>query len=842
MKKQLWFFIFLLLCISSLPAWAKVTLPAIFSDNMVLQQTTQARIWGKAHPGEKITISTSWNKQIYTVKTPANGCWEQKIKTPGAMTNQTLTVQGENTIIIHNILIGEVWLCTGQSNMEFPVARDPKVKWKTGMLNEAEEMKDADYPDIRLFHVEHQLAHEGEVDDCVGQWVVCNPENLKDFSAVGFVFGRKLSKELQQPIGLIQSTWGGTHAESWTPMSVMKDNSLYADVLTEFAKEKVKREKDKCKVPATLWNGMIAPILGYTIKGNIWYQGESNSIRYEKYQEVFSNLIRSWRTEWKQPDMPFYFVQIAPHYKQPAGIREAQLKTWQGGLKNIGMAVVTDAADSTDIHPRNKRVTGERLAAWALAKQYGKNVACSGPVYKSMKVQGDKVTLTFEYTDGGLQTPGDESVKGFFLSGADARFYPADAVIVGNKIELTASQVTSPTAVRYGYGNFFRVNLYNKAGVPAVPFRTDTFGPDTYARMFADSEMRRFPKAYQLDHGKRLFFGYAQGVGCCAMLGMWKQTGEKRYFEYVEEWADSLINEKGAIHLYDVSTYNIDYINSGKVLFDLYRETGKEKYKIALDALVKQMKNHPRTLEGGYWHKLIYQHQIWLDGLYMASPFLARYGAEFNRPEWIDEAVKQFTICHKHTYDAKTGLYHHAWDESKSQRWANPETGHSPNFWGRSIGWWFMALVDALDYIPNNHPGRADMISWIQGLADSLPNYQDKNGLWYQVIDQPKREGNFPEASVTSQCMYAYAKAVNKGYIDAKYRAVAEKAFKGLTDKLLIENPDGTLTLTRCCQVGGLGGHPYRDGSFEYYIGEKMRDNDAKATGPFIMGCIELRK
>ena len=840
MKKQFWYFILLFLYVVSFPVQGKVTLPSIFSDNMVLQQKTQVNIWGKARPGEQVTVSPSWDKRNYAVQTSADGHWKLQLKTPGVMDNQTLIVKGENTITIHNILIGEVWLCTGQSNMEFPVARDPKVKWKTGMINEAEEMKDADYPSIRLFHVEHQLAPEDEKEDCVGQWVICNPENLKDFSAVGFTFGRKLYKELQIPVGLIQSTWGGTHAESWTKMEVMKNNPLYSDVLEDFAVQNVKREKDKCKVPATLWNGMIAPILGYTIKGNIWYQGESNSIRYEKYQEVFTNLINSWRKEWGQADMPFYFVQIAPHYKQPAGIREAQLNTWQSGLRNVGMAVITDAADSTDIHPRNKKVTGERLAAWALAKQYGKKGAYSGPLYKNMKVKEGKVTLTFDYAESGLQTPDDTPVKGFFISGSDARFYPATAMIQGNKVELYAPEVPQPTAVRYGYGNFFRVNLYNKAGFPAIPFRTDHFAPDTYARWFADSEMRRFPKAYQLDHGKRLFFGYAQGVGCCAMLKMWKQTGEKRYFDYVEAWADSLINEAGQIHLYDVSTYNIDYINSGKVLFDLYRETGKEKYKMAMDLLIKQLKNHPRTLEGAYWHKLIYQHQIWLDGLYMASPFLAQYGAEFNQPMWIDEAVKQFTLCHKHTYDAKTGLYHHAWDESKSQRWADPETGHSPNFWGRSIGWWFMASVDALDYIPENDPGRADMISWIQGLADTLPKYQDKAGLWYQVIDQPKREGNFPEASVTSQCMYAYAKAVNKGYIDAKYREVAEKAFKGLKDKLLIENPDGTLTLTRCCQVGGLGGHPYRDGSFEYYIGEKMRDNDAKATGPFIMGCIEL--
>ena len=830
-------FIFFVLC----PITAKITLPAIFSDNMVLQQNTQVNVWGKAAPGEKITVKASWTDKVVTVKAGANGKWTVKLKTPAAAKNQSVTVNGENSITINNVLIGEVWLCTGQSNMEFPVCRHPDMKWMTGMETEKEEMKDADYPEFRLFHVEHQLAPDGEMDDCQGKWLVCNPKNLYDFSAVGFVFGRKLHKELNVPVGMIQSTWGGTHAESWTKMDVMKNNPLYTDVLEEFALKNVKQQKGYCKVPATLWNGMIKPILGYTVKGNIWYQGESNAIRAEKYQQVFTNMINSWRKEWKQPDMPFYFMQIAPHKGQPAAIREAQLKTWQSGLKNVGMAVITDAGDSTDIHPRNKRVAGERLALWALAGQYGKKVVCSGPLFKTMKVEGDKAVLSFDYAEDGLMTPNNEPVKGFLIAGADRRFYPATAVIRGSRLEVSAPQVEVPVAVRYAFCNFFRVNLYNKAGLPAVPFSSDAWEPGSYARWFADSEMRRFPQAYQLDHGKRLFFGYAQGVGCCAMLQVWKATGDRRYYDYVKQWADSLINEQGEIHLYDMAAYNLDFINSGKVLFDLYRETGDERYKKAMDVLIRQLKNQPRTLEGGFWHKLVYQHQMWLDGLYMASPFLAQYGAEFNKPEWIDEAVKQFRLCHKHTYDAKTGLYHHAWDESKSQRWADPETGHSPNFWGRSIGWWFMALVDALDFIPEDHPGRADMIGYIKGLAEALPKYQ-RGGLWYQVIDQPKRKGNFPEASVTTQCMYAYAKAVNKGYIDAKYRAVAEKALQGLKDKLLVENQDGTLTLTRCCQVGGLGGHPYRDGSFEYYIGEKMRDNDAKATGPFIMGCLELEK
>ncbi|MFV0536676.1 MAG: glycoside hydrolase family 105 protein [Dysgonomonas sp.] len=360
--------------------------------------------------------------------------------------------------------------------------------------------------------------------------------------------------------------------------------------------------------------------------------------------------------------------------------------------------------------------------------------------------------------------------------------------------------------------------------------------------LFADSEMKRFPEAWQLDHGKRLYFGYSQGLGCTAMLKVWEKTGDRKYLDYVIHWADTIINDKGEIHLYKVETYNIDYINPGKILFDVYRETGNEKYKLAMDRLVDQMKMHPRTLEGAFWHKLIYQHQIWLDGLYMGSPFLAQYAMAFNKPELMEDVINQFLICAKHIYDAKTGLYYHAWDESKTQRWANKETGQSPNFWGRSIGWWYMALVDVLDFVPQDHPQRGKLIKMIQGLADTLPRYQDKNGLWYQVLDKGNQKGNYHEASVSSMFMYSYAKAVNKGYIDKKYMKIAEKTYDGLMKDLIVKNQDGTLTLTKCCAVGGLGGTPYRDGSYEYYINERIRDNDTKATGPFIMGCLELNR
>jgi len=359
---------------------------------------------------------------------------------------------------------------------------------------------------------------------------------------------------------------------------------------------------------------------------------------------------------------------------------------------------------------------------------------------------------------------------------------------------------------------------------------------------FAESEMQRFPEAWQLDHGTRLYFGYSQGLGCLAMLKMWKQTNDTKYLDYVVNWADTLINDKGEIHKYKVETYNIDYINSGKVLFDVYEQTGDNKYKRAMDRLIRQLNMHPRTKEGAFWHKLIYQHQVWLDGLYMGTPFMAQYAATFNKPELMDDAINQFIVCAGHTYDEETGLYYHGWDESRNQQWADKTTGQSPNFWGRSMGWWFMALVDVLDFIPEDHPQRSELANMVQGLVETLPKYQDETGLWYQVLDQGEREGNYLEASVSSMFMYSIAKAVNKGYVDKKYRKIALKAYNGLMKNLIIENKDATLTLTQCCAVAGLGGKPYRDGSYEYYINERIRENDSKATGPFIMGCLELGK
>lgn len=482
---------------------ADVRLPAIISDNMLLQQQTRVNIWGKADPRESIQIKPSWSSKPYTTVADKDGKWLIKITTPKATTNQSITIEGKNTIQINNILIGEVWLCSGQSNMDFPIAKSKG--WRTGILNEEEEMKDADYPEIRLFHVTQKLSPEKELEDCEGQWLVCNPENLKDFSAVAFIFGRELYKKLNNtPIGLIQSTWGGTHAESWTKMSVMENDPIYSELVKDFYTsrdnypadlkkyeedfKKYESEKQNGsigkapkkpqginhnKALSTLWNAMIYPLVPYTIKGSIWYQGESNSVRYQDYTHVFTNMINSWRSEWKQGDFPFYFVQIAPHYKQPPQIREAQLKTWQS-VKKTGMVVITDGGDSTDIHPRNKELPGLRLAKWALVNDYGKNISYSGPLYRSMKIKGNSAVLSFDYTDKGLSSQG-ELLKGFMIAGSEHQFYPATATIKGNTVVVSSAEIDNPIAVRYGWDKFFRVNLYNGTGLPATPFRTDNW-------------------------------------------------------------------------------------------------------------------------------------------------------------------------------------------------------------------------------------------------------------------------------------------------------------------------------------------------------------------------------
>jgi unsaturated rhamnogalacturonyl hydrolase len=357
----------------------------------------------------------------------------------------------------------------------------------------------------------------------------------------------------------------------------------------------------------------------------------------------------------------------------------------------------------------------------------------------------------------------------------------------------------------------------------------------------ADSEMKHFPEPWAVDFNPKPVWNYTQGLIAQSMMKVWKENGNEAYYNYAKWYADKMIDSTGFLSAYKIENYNIDAVNSGKFLFDLYENTRDERYLKVIHQMRDQLKEQPRTSEGGFWHKQRYPHQMWLDGLYMGAPFYAQYAQYFNQPELFDDVVKQFQLVHKYTYNTETGLNYHAWDESKEQRWADPVTGRSPHYWGRAMGWYAMALVDVLDFIPQEHPGRADILTILNQVAEGIKKYQDKEtGLWYQVLDQGSREGNYLESTASSMFTYTLLKAVRNGYISSDYKNVATKAYNGIVENLIKDNGDGTISLTQCCSVAGLGGDPYRDGSYEYYISEPIRDNDPKGVGPFIMASLEM--
>jgi len=357
----------------------------------------------------------------------------------------------------------------------------------------------------------------------------------------------------------------------------------------------------------------------------------------------------------------------------------------------------------------------------------------------------------------------------------------------------------------------------------------------------AESVMKQNPEPGMIDFRGTPRWEYTQGLVLKAILQVWQETRDEKYFQYVRAYYDQFIASDGNIMTYSLEEYNIDRINPGKPLFLLYQKTGEDEFKKAIFLLRKQMQTHPRTSEGGFWHKNIYPHQMWLDGLYMAAPFLTEFARTFNEPALFDDVANQIILMEKHARDEQTGLLYHGWDESRQQRWADPATGRSRNFWGRSMGWYAMALVDVLDFLPDDHPRRTEIIGILNRLVAAIAKYQDeKTGLWYQVIDQGARPGNYLESSASSMFVYSLVKAVKKGHIDPKFRNVAQKGYEGILKNFIEVDQKGLVHIHQACSVAGLGGDPYRDGSYEYYINEPIRSNDPKAVGPFIMASLEF--
>ncbi len=351
-----------------------------------------------------------------------------------------------------------------------------------------------------------------------------------------------------------------------------------------------------------------------------------------------------------------------------------------------------------------------------------------------------------------------------------------------------------------------------------------------------DSEIKRNPLATTVDFQSYPKWGYSAGLELYSIYKAGEVSGNQKYMDYAVSYIDTLVNKDGIIRGYKMNQFNIDQVNAGKLVFMMYHKEPTQRLKNVLDTLRQQMRLHPRTSDGSFWHKKIYPNQVWLDGLYMAGPFLAEYAKKFNEPELFDDVALQIIQVAKIMKDEKTGLYYHGWDESKEQRWSNPQTGLSPNFWSRSMGWYLMAIVDVLDFLPDNHPSRHEMIKIVKDLLDSLDKFRDKeSGMWYQVTNMGDRKGNYVESSGSAMFIYTMKKAALKGYLDKSYLKKSNKLYKQFTKKFVEYHEDGTISLTNCCEVSGLGGSGrYRDGSFEYYISEPIRNNDAKTVGPFI--------
>lgn len=505
--------------------WAEVKPNPLFSDGAVLQQNASVPVWGKAKDGEIVTVEFDGEKATTTAK---DGKWMVKLKPHKAGGPFTLTIAGENTVTVKNVLVGEVWLCSGQSNMEFPFHY---------AANMATEKPMASYPNLRKFRVTRKAALQ-PLEEVTGQWVECSPNTVESFSAVAYFFGRDIHKATGFPVGLIESMWGQTGAQSWTSCSGLeKDQELHGYVETlktlvnnsDQANQKYPQEladyeanlkqwkesvgnpyeqalktwaaeneinktagnpltpKPKLsapkpqpprvpdggeQTPSSLYNGMIAPIIPYAIKGTIWYQGEANAGKPAEYKTLFPRMIADWREKWAQGEFPFLFVQIAPHVHMGPELREAQLLTWKK-TPGTAMAVTTDVGQADDIHPRQKEPVGARLALAARALAYGEKIEYSGPEFDSMKVDQNQVILSFKHLGTGLMAK-DGVLKGFTIAGADQKFVDAKAEISGDTVVVTSDQVPAPLAVRYGWSNVPDVNLYNKEGLPASPFRTDT--------------------------------------------------------------------------------------------------------------------------------------------------------------------------------------------------------------------------------------------------------------------------------------------------------------------------------------------------------------------------------
>jgi unsaturated rhamnogalacturonyl hydrolase len=378
--------------------------------------------------------------------------------------------------------------------------------------------------------------------------------------------------------------------------------------------------------------------------------------------------------------------------------------------------------------------------------------------------------------------------------------------------------------------------------VSGTPAATDN-NEWPWSQRAADAAMARWPNGRFAPAGANWGWNYELGTLLQGVDAVWLNTADKRYYDYIKSAVDQFVSPDGSIPTFKPDEYQLDSILLGRQLLQLYGVTQDKRYLTAAKLLVDQLDHQPRTASGGYWHKQRYPNQMWLDGLYMAEPFRAEYASVTHRTEAFSDITHQFALIEEHARDAKTGLIYHAWDETKQQRWANKTTGDSPEFWGRAMGWYMMALVDVLDRYPEGDPGKKQLIAYLARDAAAVAKVQDESsGLWYQVLDKAGAQGNYLESSASCMFVYALAKGVRRGYLPQRYLSNAERGYAGILKHFISIAPEGDVSLTDTVKVGGLGGEPYRDGSYAYYIGEKRVTNDPKGVGAFLMAASEMER
>ena len=480
---------------------AEVKLPNIFSDSMVLQQKQENKIWGKDNPGQVVTISVG-DKKV-TATTDAAGNWEARLPAMEVGGPLTINVAGSSTKTISDVLVGEVWVCSGQSNMQ----------WSVAQSNDQDlERLAANFPKIRMINFPQTGSQEPIWSHDDRKWMVCNPQNNPNFSAVGYFFARQIHQTTDVPIGMINNAWGGSACEAWVNLDVLKSSGRFNKMVDNWAansekfkalsdkKDRTKEEEDQFKNlgnqmrgnqrPANIYNGVLKSHLGYGIKGAIWYQGEANAGRAYQYRDLFPLMIQNWRNEWGQGDFPFYWVQLADFKAEPkeptdsdwAELREAQTMTLDK-LPHTGQAVIIDIGEGKDIHPKNKVDVGRRLARWALANEYGVKIDHQSPRYASMQADSDAIVLSFNHLPAGWRPFDVNEPIGFTIAGEDKKFYPATAKIVdGGKIRVSSPSVPKPFSVRYAWADNPVCNMFSAGGLPLTPFRTDDWPGVTAGR------------------------------------------------------------------------------------------------------------------------------------------------------------------------------------------------------------------------------------------------------------------------------------------------------------------------------------------------------------------------